>query len=148
MREVEQTLIHVRDGAIILEESEAKYWACQLFGNNECFFIVPVPYFELEDDCLGWCFDVAICGLKFEGGGSTSLTTSLEDIWKILLSVSEMQLTRAPESMRASRVKSWKSIGANSIFFFFLSVTAEKIGMQCLLVPGSLVRYSPIWAVG
>ena len=58
-----------------------------------------------------------------------------------------MQLTRAPESMRAPRVKSWKSIGANSIFFFFLSVTAEKIEMHCSLVTGSLVRYSAIWAV-
>ena len=55
-----------------------------------------------------------------------------------------MQLTSAPESMRASRVKSWKSIGANSIFFFFLRVTAEKIGMDSSLVMGSLVRYSAI----
>ena len=67
VREVEQALTHIQVGAIVLEESEAEYWACQSFGNNECFFKVPVPYFELEDDCLGWWFDVAICDLKFEG---------------------------------------------------------------------------------
>ena len=85
---MEQALTLIQDGAIILEESEAEYWACQSFGNNECFFNVPVPYFELEDDCLGWCFDVAICDLKFEGGGSNSLTICLGDIWKILLKCS------------------------------------------------------------
>ena len=67
VREVEQSLTHLQDGAIIVKESEAKYWACQSFGNNECFLKVPVPYFEMEDVRLGWCFDVAICDLKLEG---------------------------------------------------------------------------------
>ena len=44
-----------------------------------------------------------------------------------------MHFTRAPESIRASRVKSWKSMGAKSIFFFFLRDTAEKIGMQFVM---------------
>ena len=59
-----------------------------------------------------------------------------------------MQFTRAPESIRASRVKSWKSMGAKSIFFFFLRDTAEKIGMHSSFVMGSLVGYSAIWASG
>ena len=85
VREVEQALTHIQDGAIVFEEGEAEYFACQSFGNNECFIKVPVSYFELEDDGLGWCFDVAICDLKFEGGGSNSSTMTLGDISRILL---------------------------------------------------------------
>ena len=69
VREVKQALTHVQDGAVVFEEGKAEYWACQSFGNSECFFNVPIPYFELEDDLFfGWCFDVAICNLKFERG--------------------------------------------------------------------------------
>ena len=65
---MKQALTHVQDGAVVFEESKAEYWACQSFGNNECFFKVPIPYFELEDDRLGWCFDLVICDLKIERG--------------------------------------------------------------------------------
>ena len=46
-----------------------------------------------------------------------------------------MQLTRAPESIRASIEKCWKSIGANSMRLFCLSAIAENIGRYC----------SPVW---
>ena len=42
-----------------------------------------------------------------------------------------MQLTRAPESIRASIEKCWKSIGANSMRLFCLSAIAEDIGRHC-----------------
>ena len=63
-----QALAHVQDGAVIFKEREAKYWACQSFGHDKCFLKIPVSDFELEDDCFGGCFNVAICDLEFERG--------------------------------------------------------------------------------
>ena len=72
----------------------------------------------------------ATCSLK--GGGSDSFRMLARLIFlRFLYSFSGMQLTRVPESIRASMEKCWKSIGANNMRLFCLSGIAEIIGSHC-----------------
>ena len=69
----------------------------------------------------------ATCSLN--GGGSDSCRRLLGlMVLSFWYSCSGMQLTKAPESMRASMEKCWKSIGANSMRLFCLRAIAENIG--------------------
>ena len=139
----------VQDGTVIFKEREAKYWACQSFGHDKCFLKIPVSDFELEDDCFGGRFNVAICDLEFERGWFQLFNYvfggHLEDFFVIGFGDAVYKGARVNEGVQGEVLEVH---GGEEYFFFFLKDTAEKIGMHSSFVMGSLVRYSAIWARG
>ena len=61
-------MAYIQNGTIVFQECEAEYWACESFCDDERFFEIPVPDFELEDYGLGGGFNVTVCDLEFERG--------------------------------------------------------------------------------
>ena len=83
----------------------------------------------------------ATCSLKVGGSICLSMLSGLTDLF-FWSSLSGRQLTSAPESTSASTDRLLKSIGAKSIFRFFLRCLAEKIGLHFSLVSGSVIAIS------